>query len=240
MPGDEHKKKSKTMHALVGHYRHYRLYRCISRTTTRRGINKEERPSASGLVGCLVRRRVSPSRARRDARRRQAFLEKQAAQKGLGVGVCVGKAEEEVGGVQTGNVEERAEHVVGGDDDGGVSVDDDGGVSGDDDVSSEESGVSSDGEEVVDLAGCSRAMYEKRDGEHGVRFGVDGFGEGWTPVRRRRQKGKRDLEIGGGLRVPEGAWVDYLELQGRPGLQVQEGRVQWWEPISTRTRSRFK
>ena len=30
------KKKSKTMHA----YRHYRLYRCISRTTTRRGINK--------------------------------------------------------------------------------------------------------------------------------------------------------------------------------------------------------
>ena len=31
------KKKSKT---LVGHYRHYRLYRCISRTTTRRGINK--------------------------------------------------------------------------------------------------------------------------------------------------------------------------------------------------------
>ena len=40
MPGDEQKKKSKTMHALVGHYRHYRIYRCISRTTTRRGIHK--------------------------------------------------------------------------------------------------------------------------------------------------------------------------------------------------------
>ena len=42
-------------------------------------------------------------------------------------------------------------------------------------------------------------MYEKRDGEHGMRFGVDGFVEGWTPVRSRRQKGKRDLEIGGGV-----------------------------------------
>ena len=85
--------------------------------------------------------------------------------------------------------------------DDGVSGDDDDGVCDDDVVSSEESGVSSDGEEVVDLAGCSQAVYEKRVGEHGVRFGVDGFGEGWTPVRRRRQKGKRDLEIGGGLRV---------------------------------------
>ena len=85
--------------------------------------------------------------------------------------------------------------------DDGVSGDDDDGVSDEDVVSSEESGVSSDGEEVVDLAGCSRVVYEKRVGEHGVRFGVDGFGEDWTPVRRRRQKGKRDLEIGGGLRV---------------------------------------
>ena len=48
-----------------------------------------------------------------------------------------------------------------------------------------------------------------------------------------------EILIGGGLRVPEGAWVDYLEVQGRPGLQVQEGRVRWWEPISTRTRSSF-
>ena len=31
--------------------------------------------------------------------------------------------------------------------------------------------------------------------------------------------------------------MDYLEVQGRPGLQVQEGRVRWWEPISTHTRS---
>ena len=131
---------------------------------------QEEQPSASGLVGCFVRRRVSPSRARRNARRRQAFLEKQAAQKGLGVGVCVGKVEEVAGG-QTGNVEERAEHVVGGDggvgggkggvsgnDDDWVSGDGDDGVSGDDDgasgddgvcdddvVSSEENGMSSDG-----------------------------------------------------------------------------------------------
>ena len=59
-----------------------------------------------------------------------------------------------------------------------------------------------------------------------MRFGVDGFGEGWTPVGRRRQKRKRDLEIGGGLRVPEEARVDNLELQGMLGLQVQEGRVQ--------------
>ena len=39
------------------------------------------------------------------------------------------------------------------------------------------------------------------------------------------------------LRVPEEARV---ELQGRPVLQVQEGRVRWWDPISTRTRNRFK
>ena len=90
---------------------------------------QEERPSASGLVVCFVRRRISPSRACRNARRRQAFLEKQAAQKeGLGVGVRVRKVEEEAGGVQTGNVEERAEHVVGGD--GGVGGGE-GGVSGD-------------------------------------------------------------------------------------------------------------
>ena len=89
---------------------------------------------------------------------------------------------------------------------------------------------------VVDLAGCSWAVDEKRVGEHGVRFGVDGFGEGWTPVGRR-QKRKRDLEIGVGLRVLEEARV---ELQGRPGLQVQEGRVQSWDPISSRTRNRFK
>ena len=43
-----------------------------------------------------------------------------------------------------------------------------------------------------------------------MRFGLDGFGEGWTLVRRRRQKGKRDLEIGGGLRVPEGARITLL------------------------------
>ena len=171
-----------------------------------------------------MRRRVSLSRAHRNARRRQAFLEKQAAQKE--VGVCVGKAEEEVAGGQTGNVhaEERAEHVVGGGGDDGVSGDDDDGVSGDGDGVCDV--VSSDGEEVVDLAGCSQAVDEKRVGEHGVRFGVDGFGEGWTPVGRR-QKRKRDLEIG-------------VELQGRPVLQVQEGRVRWWDPISTRTRNRFK
>ena len=36
------KKRSRKpcMLSLVGHYRHYHLYRCISRTTTRRGINK--------------------------------------------------------------------------------------------------------------------------------------------------------------------------------------------------------
>ena len=34
------KKKVENHACLVGHYRHYRLYRCISRTTTRRGINK--------------------------------------------------------------------------------------------------------------------------------------------------------------------------------------------------------
>ena len=33
------KKKVENHACLVGHYRHYRLYRCISRTTTRRGIN---------------------------------------------------------------------------------------------------------------------------------------------------------------------------------------------------------
>ena len=63
-------------------------------------------------------------------------------------------------------------------------------------------------------------MRKGRDGEHGVRFEVDGFGERWTLVGRKRQKGKHDLEIGGGL---EGARVDYLELQGRPGLR--EGAV---------------
>ena len=34
------KKKVENHACLVGHYRHYRLYRCISRTTTWRGINK--------------------------------------------------------------------------------------------------------------------------------------------------------------------------------------------------------
>ena len=60
---------------------------------------QEERPSASGLVGCFVRRRVSPSRAHRNARCRQAFLEKQAAQKeGLSVGVCVGRLKKKLRG----------------------------------------------------------------------------------------------------------------------------------------------
>ena len=40
MPGDEQKKKVENHACLVGHYCHYRLYRCISRTTTQRGINK--------------------------------------------------------------------------------------------------------------------------------------------------------------------------------------------------------
>ena len=53
--------------------------------------------------------------------------------------------------------------------------------------------VSSDGEEVVDLA-----VYEKRDGEHGVSFGLDGFGKGWTPVRRRRRKGTVIWQLEGG------------------------------------------
>ena len=34
------KQKVENHACLVGHYRHYRLYRCISRTTTWRGINK--------------------------------------------------------------------------------------------------------------------------------------------------------------------------------------------------------
>ena len=110
---------------------------------------QEERPSASGLVGCFVRKLVSPSRARRNARCRQAFLEKQASQKeGLSVGVCVGKVEEEVAGGQTGNAEERVEHVVGGD--GGVGGGG-GGVSGDDD------GVSGDDDDGV-MMGCVMMM----------------------------------------------------------------------------------
>ena len=40
MPGNEPKKKVENHACLFGHYRHYRLYRCISRTTTQRGINK--------------------------------------------------------------------------------------------------------------------------------------------------------------------------------------------------------
>ena len=40
MPGDEQKKKSKTMLAWLASYRHYRLYRRVSQTTTRRRINK--------------------------------------------------------------------------------------------------------------------------------------------------------------------------------------------------------
>ena len=36
----EQKKKVENHACLVGHYRHYRLYRCISRTTTRRRIYK--------------------------------------------------------------------------------------------------------------------------------------------------------------------------------------------------------
>ena len=38
--------------------------------------------------------------------------------------------------------------------------------------------------------------------------------------------------------ISEGASVKYFKLEGMPGLQIQEGRVCWWDPISTQTRSR--
>ena len=48
------------------------------------------------------------------------------------------------------------------------------------------------------------------------------FGEGWTPVRRRRRrKGKRDLESGGGLDVLEGARVEYPINQKKVSVVTQ-------------------
>ena len=42
------------------------------------------------------------------------FWRSRLPRKVMGAGVHFGKVEEEVGGVQTGHMEERAEHVVGG------------------------------------------------------------------------------------------------------------------------------
>ena len=47
--------------------------------------------------------------------------------------------------------------------------------------------------------------YEKRNGEHGLRYRSDDVSESWTPVRRRR-RGRCGVENGGrGLVIGEGA-----------------------------------
>ena len=194
---------------------------------------KVEQPSVlegSDGVGsnwkCSGRRRISPSRARRNVRRRKAFLEKRAAvvsQKGLG---CGEKGKERGDGVvkdvDSGVVASRGSELS----DGGSEVSD-----------VEELDVV----EEVDLAGCFDVSYEKRNGEHGLRYRSDDVSEGWTPVRRRR-RGRCGVENGGrGLVIGEGARVSYLEFSGAPGLSVQqEGGARCWNPISSRTRSRFK
>ena len=109
--------------------------------------------------------------------------------------------------METGHVE-MGEHVVPVGDDVGGACPGDGGLSGGN--GGVEGGVSScEEDKVVDLARCLQTVYKMRDGEHGVRFELDGL-EGWTPVRRRRsqRKGKR-------LRDDEGKGIGHFRwVQG--------------------------
>ena len=62
--------------------------------------------------------------------------------------------------------------------------------------------------------------YEKRYVEHCMTFGLDGFGEGWTLVRRkRRRKGKQDLEIGGGVEGSGGGQGGLLGVAREAGAR---------------------
>jgi len=120
----------------------------------------------------------------------------------------------------------------------------------------------------VDLAACSDAQYEVKDGVHGVSYSCSSDQSNWTPVVGRRKKWgpvpdfiQRRFPPGHPLRcsispesdsasddldldtiIPTGANVDvhFKLIDGTPGLAVKTSSTQSWTPIAARTRTRAR
>jgi len=122
----------------------------------------------------------------------------------------------------------------------------------------------------VDLAACSDAQYEVKDGVHGVSYSCSSDQSNWTPVVGRRKKRgpvpdfiQRRFPPGHPLRcsvspesgsdsasddldldtiIPTGANVDvhFKLIDGTPGLAVRTSSTQSWTPIAARTRTRAR
>ena len=220
---------------------------CSAGSTPTGGINwnkKAQRPRSDADAGRPVstsqaKTRNTPSRKRRNALRREAFLEKKklAEQEGVGVKTTPVPA--------IATVRELLEPEL-------VSEPDNVALGGD--------SVS----EVINLAKCQEVVYEMRDGKPGVKF-TKGDEEGWTPVVRKcsRKKsnivysththsqcvercefsGDEDLEITAHTRS-----VKYRVVDGTPGLRIRRGNTMSsvsWEPvvptpIAQRTRTESK
>ena len=207
---------------------------------------KAQRPRSDADAGRPVstsqaKSRNTPSRKRRNALRREAFLEKKklAEQEGVGVKTTVPAI------AATATVHEQMEPEL---------------VSEPDNVAIGGGSVS----EVIDLAKCQEVVYEMREGKPGVKF-TKGDDEGWTPVVRKcnRKKtnvvhstpthsqrvercelsGDEDLKITAHTRS-----VKYRVVDGTPGLRIQRSNTMSsvsWEPvvptpIAQRTRTKSK
>ena len=98
----------------------------------------------------------------------------------------------------------------------------------------------------VDLTSCLDVSYERRNGEHGVKFADGDQGEeGWTRVvgRRRRTRKSSDSRSSDSeeeLLISENASVLFSCIGGEPGLSVKTTKTRSWTPIAARTRLKFK
>jgi len=122
----------------------------------------------------------------------------------------------------------------------------------------------------VDLAACSDAQYELKDGVHGVSYSCSSDQSNWTPVVGRRKKRgpvpgfiQCRFPPGHPLRcsispesgsdstfddldldaiIPTGANVDvhFKLIDGTSGLAMRTSSTQSWTPIAARTRTRAR
>ena len=97
----------------------------------------------------------------------------------------------------------------------------------------------------IDFMNCSLVDFESRDGVPGVNYETGEGDTGWIPVKAARRghpcKPKHPSESSDSddetLHIPEHAQVNFLSLNGTPGLRIGSASgARIWTPIAARTR----
>ncbi len=113
----------------------------------------------------------------------------------------------------------------------------------------------------INLTKCHSVSYEKKGDQHGVTYHTSDNKQEWTPVVRKRRKHhvvcrsqghtshQRDSSESSNsdddspvspLCIPPHAQVEYVEINGTPGLRIGTRCTRSWTPIAARTRLQSK